>query len=141
MDIRPLTPDYAVSPQVNPEDFAAIAAAGFTTVINNRPCEEIPPSHHADVMRAAAEAAGLTFVVMPLTHATLNQKTADAQKAACDASRGPVFAYCASGTRCTIIWAFSQARNMAPDDILRAAATQGYDIAMMRDQLSQLHDG
>ena len=68
MDIRPLTPDYAVSPQVDPEDFAAIAAAGYTTVINNRPCEEIPPSHQADVMRDAAEAAGLTFVVLPLTH-------------------------------------------------------------------------
>ncbi|MCF2870298.1 TIGR01244 family sulfur transferase [Octadecabacter sp. G9-8] len=139
MDIRPLTPAYAVSPQVNPEDFAAIAAAGFTTVINNRPCVEIPPSHHADRMRDAAQAAGLTFVTLPLTHDTMNETTANAQKAACDASSGPVFAYCASGTRCTIIWAFSRARDMTPDDIIAAAAAQGYDISMMRHQLSQLH--
>lgn len=136
MDIRPLTPDYAVSPQVEPEDFASIAAAGFTTVINNRPCSEIPESHQADNMRVAAEAAGLKFVVLPLTHATINPQTAEAQKAACDASDGPVFAYCASGTRCTIIWALTQAGSQTPDDIIRTAADQGYDISMMRGQLA-----
>ena len=141
MDIRPLTPTYAVSPQVNPEDFAAIAAAGYTTVINNRPCEEIPASHHADVMRDAAEAVGLTYLVLPLTHSAMNDQTAAAQKAACDASSGPVFAYCASGTRCTMIWALGQAVDMDPDTIVSAAAAQGYDIAMMRAQLMQIHNG
>lgn len=141
MDIRPLTPDYAVSPQVDPEDFAAIAAAGYTTVINNRPCEEIPPSHQADIMRDAAEAAGLTFVVLPLTHPAINEQTAAEQRAAIEASDGPVFAYCASGTRCTIIWALSQARDVEPEVLISAAAAQGYDIAMMRGPLSQLYAG
>jgi uncharacterized protein (TIGR01244 family) len=141
MDIRPLTPDYAVSPQVDPEDFAAIAAAGYTTVINNRPCEEIPPSHQADVMRDAAEAAGLRYVVLPLTHATMNAQTVAAQKEACAASNGPVFAYCASGTRCTIIWAFSKADEMDADAIVSAAASQGYDISTMRAQLADMNGG
>lgn len=141
MDIRPLTPDYAVSPQVNPEDFATIAAAGYTTVINNRPCEEIPASHHADIMRTAAEAAGLRYVVLPLTHATMNEQTVAAQKDACAASDGPVFAYCASGTRCTIIWAFGKAPDMEPDAIVSTAAAQGYDISTMRAQLAQMRDG
>ena len=42
MDIRRLTETYAVSPQITPEDVAAIKAAGFTTIINNRPDGEIP---------------------------------------------------------------------------------------------------
>ena len=138
MDIRPLTPDYAVSPQIEPDDFAAIAAAGFTTVIDNRPCEEIPPSHHAPVMRERAEAAGLEFVVLPLTHATINADTATQQKAALEAASGPVLAYCASGTRCTIIWALGKAGDMPAEDIIATAATHGYDIAAMRPQLDAL---
>jgi len=141
MDIRPLTPDYAVSPQVDPEDFVAIAAAGYTTVINNRPCEEIPPSHHADVMRDAAYAAGLNFVVLPLTHPEMNEQTATAQRDVIEESDGPVFAYCASGTRCTIIWALSQAQDVEPETLIASAAAQGYDISMMRAHLSQLYAG
>lgn len=141
MDIRPLTDRYTVSPQINPEDVAEIAAAGYTTLINNRPCAEIPPSHQADVMAEAAKAAGLDYVVLPITHATLGPDLAAEQKAVCDAAAGPVFAYCASGTRCTLVWALGQAGETPVDDIIGAAAAQGYDIAMMRGQLRVLADG
>ncbi len=66
MDIRPLTDSYAVSPQITPEDVAGIAAAGFTTVICNRPDGEIPPDLRAAEIRTAVEAAGLSFVLNPV---------------------------------------------------------------------------
>jgi uncharacterized protein (TIGR01244 family) len=141
MDIRQLTPAYAVSPQIEPEDMAALAQAGFTTIINNRPCSEIQPSHQADAMQIAADAAGLTFVVLPATHATLTPVLAAQQKQACAQSEGPVLAYCASGTRCTIIWAMMQAGVMGTDDIVQTAADQGYDLRAMRSQLDALTDG
>lgn len=141
MDIRPLTPAYAVSPQIDPEDLPAIAAAGFHTVINNRPCSEIPPSHQNDAMTAAALAAGLSFVTLPVTHATLNQDTVNAQADACMAAAGPVLAYCASGTRCTIVWALGQVGKLDTDTILRTAADQGYDLGQMRGQLDALAQG
>ena len=43
MDIRHVDESYYVSPQIAPEDVAAIAAAGFRAIISNRPDEEIPP--------------------------------------------------------------------------------------------------
>lgn len=141
MDIRPLTPAYAVSPQIDPSDMPAIAKAGFTTVINNRPCTEIPPSHQADVMRAAAEAAGLTFVVLPVTHSTLSPDLAAQQKDACTQSSGPVLAYCASGTRSTIVWAMGQAGEMDTNLIVQTAADQGYNLSGMRAQLDALAGG
>ena len=64
MDIRPLTPDYAVSPQIGLEDLAAIRAAGFAMVIDNRPDAEIPAELHTDGMRRAALAAGATVSSM-----------------------------------------------------------------------------
>ena len=43
MDIRPLTDTYAVSPQIDPQDMAAIRAAGYTTLIDNRPAPQKRP--------------------------------------------------------------------------------------------------
>ena len=138
MDIRQLTPDYAVSPQIDPQDLPEIAALGFTTIIANRPDEEVPPSHQVDAMQAAATAAGLEFVVLPVTHATLSLDLAAQQRDACAKATGPVLAYCASGTRCTIVWALSQAGRRDTDEIVQTAAQNGYDLSMMRAQLNAI---
>jgi len=138
MDKRPLTDRYTVAPQIQPEDVAAIAAAGYTTLINNRPCHEIPPSHRADVMAQAADAAGLAYVVLPITHETLGPELAARQRAVIEASDGPVFAYCASGTRCTIVWAIGEVAQTPVDDVIATAAQHGYDLAPLRAQLMQV---
>jgi len=38
--INRLTPDFAVAPQLTPEDMAAVAEAGYKSVIINRPDHE-----------------------------------------------------------------------------------------------------
>jgi uncharacterized protein (TIGR01244 family) len=141
MDIRHITPDYAVSPQIDVADIAAIAAAGFTTIICNRPDAEVPPTHQADTIRAAAEAAGITFTLNPVTHQGLNMGMVDSQMAAADASSGPVLAYCASGTRSSIVWSLGQAGKMPTDAIIQATAQAGYDLGGMRGQLDMLTKG
>jgi uncharacterized protein (TIGR01244 family) len=138
LDIRPLSPDYAVSPQIDPEDLEAIRAAGFATVIDNRPDAEIPPSHHAGPMRRAAEAAGLTFVVNPVVGGALTMDNVTAQAEAMAASKGPVLAYCASGNRSSIVWSLVQAGRMDPDAIIAAGARHGYQLAHLRPQIEAL---
>ena len=138
MDIRPLSPTYAVSPQIAAEDVAAIAAAGYTTIICNRPDSEVPPALQADAIGAAAKAAGLGFVVIPVTHQTLDASKVAAQMDAMAQAGGPVLAYCASGTRCSIVWSMAQAGTIAADDIINATAKAGYDLAGMRPQLEAL---
>lgn len=138
MDIRRLTDHYAVSPQIDPADMQTLADEGFVAVIDNRPDAEIPPSHQTDPMRAAAEAAGLAFVAIPVTHQGLNMEMVTDQRDAIDSAGGPVLAYCASGTRSTIVWALGQAALMETDDIVAAAAAQGYDLTGMRPQLEAL---
>ncbi|MBM2320648.1 MULTISPECIES: TIGR01244 family sulfur transferase [Marivita] len=140
MDIRPITDRYAVSPQIDPEDAAAIKAAGITTVICNRPDAEVPPSHQSDAMRMAIEAAGLRFEVLPITHQTMTPDRVAQQFAMVDASDGPVLAYCASGTRCSILWALSQAGQKSADEILGAVAQAGYDLSMLRPTLDAAAD-
>lgn len=135
MDIRPLSPRYAVSPQISVEDLPAIAEAGFTTVICNRPDEEVPPSHHARVMEAAAHDAGLAFKVLPITHASMTPETVAAQQDLIDGSDGPVLAYCASGTRCSVIWALGMAGTMEVEEILAATRQAGYMLDNLRPTL------
>ena len=138
MDIRTLTPTYSVSPQIDPTDMAAIKDAGFGTIICNRPNAEIPPSHHDALMEEAAQAAGLDFVIIPVTHQTMTAELVAEQAGVLADAAAPVLAYCASGTRSTIVWAMGQAKNMPADDIIAAAAAAGYDIAGLRGQLDML---
>ena len=138
MDIRQISPTYAVSPQIDVADIPAIAAAGFTTIICNRPDAEVPPSHHAQTIKAAATAAGLAFIDNPVTHQTLNMDMVSAQNAAMAASNGPTLAYCASGTRSSIVWSLGQAGHLPTDAIIAATAAAGYDLAGMRGQLDAM---
>ena len=138
MDIRTITPGYCVAPQIAPADMQDIAAAGFSTIICNRPDEEVPPSHQAEVMEAAANSVGLAFVRLPLTHQTLTPQNVRLQADHVAGSMGPVLAYCASGTRSTIVWALGQAGAMPVEDILAAARTGGYDLENMRDTLQAI---
>ena len=133
MDIRPITPDYAVSPQIAPDDVPDIAAAGFRTVICNRPDSEVPMELSAEVLRAAVEAAGLTFVDNPVTHPTMTPERIATQAAAM--GEGPTLAYCASGTRSSILWSLAQAGQMPTDEIIAAASRAGYDLAALRPRL------
>ncbi|MEL7081553.1 MAG: TIGR01244 family sulfur transferase [Pseudomonadota bacterium] len=135
MDLRQVTDTYFVSPQIGPEDMDAVAAAGITMILSNRPDAEIPPSHHASTIEAAAKEAGIPFVHLPLTHQTMTPDNIAKQAEIIDGAGGPVLAYCASGTRSTVAWALGQAGNMPVDDILTAARVAGYDLSNLRPTL------
>jgi len=133
MEIRPLSPDFAVSPQISVDDVAAIAADGYTHVICNRPAFESAPEDSPEAIKAAVEAAGLGWSDNPLAHGQLTMEHLEAQKVP-----GKVLAYCASGTRSSVIWALSQAGQMETDAILGALEKAGYPTAGLRDQIEML---
>ena len=138
MDIRALTPAYAVSPQIEIADLAAIKAAGFAMVIDNRPDGEIPGDLHTAAMRAAAEALGLTFVANPVIGGALTMDNVDAQRTAIAATTGPVLAYCASGNRSSVVWALANAGTMPADDLIGIPARYGYQLEHLRPQIAAL---
>ena len=138
MDIRPLTPDYAVSPQIALADLAALKAAGYTTIIDNRPDGEIPPDLHTGAMRAAAQALGLTFIANPVISGGMTAENVAVQGAAIAASTGPVFAYCASGNRSSVVWALSQAGTRPADELVGLPARFGYQLDHLRPQIAAL---
>jgi uncharacterized protein (TIGR01244 family) len=138
MDIRPIADGYAVTPQIEPDDLPAIAAQGFTTIICNRPDAEVPHELSADVLRTAAEAAGLTFVDNPVISGGLTMDNVTAQREAIDGAPGPVLAYCASGNRSSIVWALANAGRRPTDELIEAGARHGYQTAQFRDLIDRL---
>jgi uncharacterized protein (TIGR01244 family) len=126
LDLRRLTPDYAVAPQIDVADLAAIKAAGFVMVIDNRPDGEIYDELQSDSMAAAAQAAGLQFVANPVFPGDFNPDLVARQRAAVAAAGGPVLAYCASGNRSTVVWELMNAGKIPTDEMLAIAARHGY---------------
>ena len=141
MEIRRLTDDYAVSPQIAPEDAAAIRAAGFVAVICNRPDPEIPPGLHASRVRAAVEAAGMAFIDNPIISGGMTAENVAAQARAMAAAGGPVFAYCASGNRSSVVWALAHAGKHPADDLIGIPARFGYNLEHLRPTLESLAKG
>ncbi|WP_299603762.1 TIGR01244 family sulfur transferase [uncultured Tateyamaria sp.] len=138
MDIRQITPTYFVAPQLDPADLPDIAAAGIKTVICNRPDGEIPPAFQADAIETATLAAGLTFHRLPLTHQTMTPDIVAKHMALAEETETPVLAYCASGTRSTVVWCLGQAGRMPTDDILCTAREGGYDLDALRPTLDAI---
>lgn len=140
MDIRAITPTYAVSPQITLEDLSAIKAAGYSTVINNRPDGEIPPHLQHQQMQSAAQALGLTYVQNAVIGGAMTEANVHKQAAAIAASKGPVFAYCASGNRSSVVWALAHAGKLPTDDLINLPGRFGYQLEGLRGQIDALAD-
>jgi sulfide:quinone oxidoreductase len=131
MNIREISEQYAVDGQVFPSDMQAIADRGFKFVINNRPDGEEPGQASEADLRSAAEAAGLSYRFIPMTMPTLTPELVAEHNAAIESADGPVFAFCRSGTRSTILWALAQVcfHGKSIAEVSSAAAAQGYDLS------------
>lgn len=128
------------SPQITVEDIAQASALGIGLVVNNRPEDETDDQTPGADIEAAATAAGMAYVAIPVTHAGFSMPQVEAMEAALAAAGNkPVLAYCRSGTRSTLLWALAQARmGTALEVIATSAAGAGYDVNPIRAQLDFL---
>lgn len=144
--IRPLTDTIAVAPQLSPQDLPGLAAEGYATLVNNRPDDEEPGQPSGAAMQAAAEAAGMRYVAIPVTHSGFGHHQldamADALGGALGDGTGKVLAYCRSGTRSCNLWALAEAKaGRDPEALVTAARAAGYDLSAMRPTLDALSAG
>jgi uncharacterized protein (TIGR01244 family) len=137
LDLKRINDRVSVSPQISPDDLVALKAAGFTTIVNNRPDGESPDQPDNATMQAAAEKAGLAYHFIPLGRDGVNPEMIAAEKAALEGSAGPALLYCRSGTRSTTLWALTQAGKVPAEEIVQSAAHAGYDLSHLMGYLSQ----
>jgi uncharacterized protein (TIGR01244 family) len=137
LELKRINDTITVSGQILPEDVSALKAAGFTTIINNRPDGESPDQPASVQIEAAAKAAGLNYIAIPLGRDGVTPDMVEKTRAALEGSDGPVFAFCRSGTRSTTLWALSQAGEMDGADIIAQAAGAGYDMSHLAGHLTK----
>ncbi|MCR9113688.1 MAG: TIGR01244 family sulfur transferase [Rhodobacteraceae bacterium] len=137
MDIRPLTDQFAVSPQIDVSDMQDIAGAGFQSVLCNRPDGEEFGQTDFDTIAEAARAAGLEIRSVPIVSGMVTQEALSDFVAALQEMPKPILAYCRSGTRCTMLWSIAQFGKMDSNEIISRASEAGYDMSGLIAQLSR----
>ena len=137
---RKLTDHILVSPQITIDQVAEAKAQGVTMIVNNRPDDEEPGQVNGAEIEAAARAAGIAYVAVPVAHGGFAPWQLDGMAQALDqAGQGKILAYCRSGTRSTLLWALTRARAGDHPDVLAAqAAAAGYDISPVRQIMDAL---
>ncbi|MFP5448366.1 MAG: TIGR01244 family protein [Caulobacterales bacterium 32-67-6] len=126
---RRVTDQFSVSPQIAVGDVAQAARQGFALIINNRPDGEDPAQPDGAEIAAAARAAGLDYVAIPVRGGP-DAGQVQAQLDAIEEAKGPVLAYCRSGTRSIVTWAIGQAQSGAMDrqTLVALGTDAGYDL-------------
>ena len=137
---RKLTDRVYASPQIGIGEVAEARALGVALIVNNRPEGESDDQTPGEKIEAAARAAGIGYVAIPVTHSGFSEPQVSAMREALErAGDAPVLAYCRSGTRSTLLWALAEASAGAdPEALAEAAAGAGYDLAPVAQLLDML---
>ena len=136
-----ITPGFAVTSALAPEDFAEAARLGFRAILSN-----VPDGESADQLTARDEAvlawrAGLKFAHVPACKLDLfTDPVVEGMNDAVGRLDGPILAHCKSGLRSAIIWAAASARSQPVDCVLERLTAAGFDLDFLRDDLESQAD-
>ena len=138
-DFRQLSETMLASPQIQVADLESAAAQGVTLIINNRPDGEAPEEPQGAEIEAAARAAGIDYLAIPIGHSGFSEPQVEAMQQALTEASGKVLGYCRSGTRSTLLWSLAKARaGVDPELIAVSARDAGYDVSPVRAAMDML---
>ena len=138
---RQLTDRLSVSPQISAADVEIAAANGVKLIINNRPDGEAIGQPKSAEIEAAATAAGISYVHIPVgrTGITPEHIAAFDQAMATVEDDAQVLAFCRSGMRSTLVRSYSAAnKGQTASEIISEAQAAGYDIQGQAPNLEAL---
>jgi uncharacterized protein (TIGR01244 family) len=100
LPFQQLSPDLAVAPQLDADAMGLAAQQGFRSVINNRPDFEAGPEQPANArIEAAAVAAGLAYVFLPVAPGYQSPEEIARFAELLVTLPKPILAFCRSGAR------------------------------------------
>jgi uncharacterized protein (TIGR01244 family) len=102
-NLKRLESTVACAGATTPESMRAVKEMGFASVVNLREASE--PGANVEAESAAAKAAGLRYVHLPLNRESPDPAVADRFLiAARDPANQPMLIHCASGNRAAAMW-------------------------------------
>lgn len=129
MMLNKIIDDYVVSDQITEEDIEQLKAAGFKTIFCNRPDNEEQNQVTVKSIQDKAIESGLNFIHQPVIGGQISQNDIDQFSDYYDAAEKPIFAYCRTGTRSSMLWALSESGKRSIDEILQLTSAAGYNLS------------
>ena len=127
-NLKRLETTVACAGSTTPESMRAVRDMGFASVVNLREASE--PNANVEAETAAAKAAGLRYLHLPLNRESPDTAVADRFVAAArDPDNQPMFIHCASGNRAAAMWLIKRAviDGWSIDRALREAESLGLE--------------
>ena len=135
MDIRKVSPGFAVSPQIDVKDLEALARKGYVAVVCNRPDGEEPGQPPLDDLRTASTEAGLAFHHIPVSGGAFPNAAVAAFGAVRRGTQGPLLAYCRTGTRSITLETLANPNGLSAAERIGQAQAAGYDLTALAPRL------
>ena len=128
MQLNKIIDDYVVSEQITSDDIQKIKEAGFKTIFCNRPDNEEKNQITVKSIQDEATKNGINFIHQPVIGGQLTKKDIEDFTHHFNNAEKPIFAYCRTGTRCSMLWALSESKVRSKDEILKLTSDAGYDL-------------
>jgi uncharacterized protein (TIGR01244 family) len=130
----------SVAGQISKDDIAALAKAGFATIINNRPDSEEPGQLDHHDAEAEAKKRGLDYYYLPVVTGNITRNQIAEFDKLLLRSPKPVLAHCRSGTRCYLLWAAGRVlfERASALKLVAEAAVRGYDLRVLPHLVEKL---
>lgn len=127
------------------DEVAALAGAGFRSIVNNRPDgEKDSPMTSAETEAVAAE-QGLAYRHIPVEGRNPSEKDVRAFTEALSTLPRPIYACCRSGGRSATLWALASVAELTTAELVRNCADAGFDLSWLEAKLDmrreQLQEG
>tara|TARA_R110002124_G_scaffold1797_6_gene11372 strand:+ start:20459 stop:20818 length:360 start_codon:yes stop_codon:yes gene_type:complete len=104
MNLKKIAPDFSTTGQITPDQVKEVAAAGFKSIVCARPDQEDAGQPAYAEVAAAAEAAGLQIVHIPVS-GMLGEGQIIRFHEAWNTLPKPMLGYCRSGMRAGSLYA------------------------------------
>lgn len=138
MDIKTISPFLSVSAQIQVADISAISKLGFKAIFNNRPDNESDDQPLSAALAEEAKNHDITYHEIPVIAGKLCESDVKSFTNAMVEIRGPVLAFCRTGTRSATLWALYAAERLDVDAVLKATKAAGYELDALKPRLQEV---
>ena len=138
MKFAKINNELTVSDQITIEDLKEIQAQGYKTIFCNRPDQESEGQLTFSIIEKEAQNLGIKAIHQPVIGGQISDDDIAQFGSYFELAQKPIFAYCRTGTRCSMLWALSHAKTLPIDEILNKTQIAGYDLSPLLERLNSL---
>ncbi len=138
MKFNKINSELTVSDQIMIDDLKTIQSQGYKAIFCNRPDQESEDQIDFAAIEKEAQKLGLQSIHQPVIGSQISDNDILQFRNYFEVAQKPIFAYCRTGTRCSALWALSQAKSLSIEEILSKTMNAGYDLSLLKDRLNSL---